>query len=99
MYTATMEYSFKPERLADAVLLWKEEVMNHAVAQPGFVRMQFLTQDGGQCLALGTWEKKEDAEAFMRTGVFKKLMDKLTGLTTAEPKPRIWDLVHYAGRS
>ena len=41
-------------------------------------------------MAVGTWEAKEHAEAFMRTGVFKVLMEKLKPYLDSDPVPRVW---------
>ena len=95
MYTATMNYYFTPEHVDAACELWRAEVMEHARSQPGFVRMQFLVA-GNDALAVGTWETAENARAFMETGVFKKLMEKLEGMVTERPVPKVWDLKFFA---
>lgn len=91
MYTATMRYSFKPEMFDIACGFWRSLVLNEAAKAPGLVRMQFLTNKP-YALAIGTWQNKENAEAFMQTGVFKRLLENLTGLTTSDPKPELWNL-------
>lgn len=95
MYTATMEYYFKPENLEKISQLWKDKVMVLAEKQPGFVRMQFLTSGEG-AMAIGTWKNKSDAEEFMKTGVFKDLMQVLSELLTNPPVPKIWDLRYFS---
>jgi len=42
MYTATMLYHFKDDSFEAACEIWKDQVMEHAKGQPGFIRMQFL---------------------------------------------------------
>lgn len=94
MYTATMEYTFRPEAFDQACQIWREVVLDAAARQPGFVRMQFLTSQPG-ALAIGTWQDKASAEAFMRTGVFKVLMDRIESLCAARPQPRTWELAWF----
>ena len=91
MYTATMRYSFKPEVFEVACGFWRNLVLEEAKKAPGLVRMQLLVAKPA-ALAIGTWEDKSYAEAFMRTGVFKRLLEHLTGLTAAEPKSELWEL-------
>lgn len=95
MYTATMHYSFVEENFNQACEIWKDQVLDLATRQPGFVRMQLLVASP-QALAIGTWESKSHAEAFMHTGVFKKLMVDLEPLCTAPPQPKIWDLACFS---
>ena len=73
MYTATMLYHFKEDSFDKACEIWKNEVMEHARSQPGFIRMQFLVARPN-ALALGTWEDNAHARRFMETGVFKRLL-------------------------
>ena len=95
MYTATMNYRFKPEDFEKACALWEYHVFDAARGQAGFVRMQFLI-DKPQAMAIGTWQKKADAEAFMNTGVFKRLMAALEGYCDGQPSPHIWELKYFA---
>ena len=97
MYTATMLYTFKDEAFDQACEVWKEEILEHAKAQEGFVRMQFLAARP-RALAIGTWEDNERARAFMETGVFKRLMGKLQALVSEQPQQTIWDLRYFASK-
>jgi len=97
MYTATILYHFKQENFDQACEIWKNEVMEHAKAQPGFVRMQFLV-DQPKALAIGTWEDGGYARKFMETGVFKRLLARVTNMVTADPEQTIWDLKYFAGK-
>lgn len=95
MYTATMTYHFKPEAFDEACEIWKTEVMDHARGQPGFIRMQFLASRPN-AMAVGTWEDNEHARRFMETGVFKRLLARITNMTAAAPEQVIWDLRYFA---
>jgi len=94
MYTATMIYKFKANDFAGACALWQRHVLESARNQPGFVRMQFLV-DSPQAMAIGTWQAKSHAEAFMQTGVFQRLMAELTQFCDSPPIPHIWDLLYF----
>lgn len=95
MYTATMKYCFTPEGFERGCSLWKDTVMKSAASAPGMVRMQLLTADP-KALAIGTWKTKADAEAFMRTGIFKALMERIEPLLERRPEPELWELSAYA---
>lgn len=95
MYTATMLYQFKDEDFDHACQIWKNEVLEHAKTQKGFIRMLFLTAQP-KALAIGTWEDNRHARAFMETGAFKTLMSKLQGIVVRQPEQAIWDLKYYA---
>ncbi len=91
MYTATMRYQFKPEFFEDGIKAWKRIVFEEAKKAEGLVRMQLL-RGSGEMLAVGTWKAKPYAEAFMKTGVFKKLTEEIADKKMAEPVSDIWSL-------
>ncbi len=95
MYTATMRYTFTERGFEDGCALWKTLVLERAKTAPGMVRMQFLTAKP-IALAIGTWRAKADAEAFMRTGVFKELTATLGPLLESQPVPELWELSAFA---
>lgn len=95
MYTATMLYHFRDEAFDEACEIWKSEVMEHAKSQPGFVRMQFLTARP-DAMALGTWLDNDHARRFMETGVFKRLLARLTDMVSSRPEQTIWELKYFA---
>jgi len=97
MYTATMLYQFRDESFDAACEIWKNEILEHARIQPGFVRMQFLA-DRPKALAIGTWEDNTYARKFMETGVFRQLMEKLQGMNAQQPQQTIWDLKYFVSR-
>ena len=96
MYTATMRYYFKPEEMVKCIEKWEEQVLEIAEEQEGFVRMQFLVKENGETMAIGTWEEKENAEAFMKTGIFKKILEEFEPFMTAKPVGEIWSTVLHS---
>lgn len=95
MYTATMRYTFKKEGFESGCSKWKESVMKKAEVAPGMIRMQLLTANP-TALAVGTWREKADAEAFMRTGIFRDLLKDLEPYLERAPEPELWELSAYA---
>ena len=95
MYTATMTYHFRDESFDAACEIWKDQILDHAKTQPGFVRMQLLTARP-RAMAIGTWEESRFARAFMETGVFRDMMGRLQGMTAEQPQQAIWDLRYFA---
>jgi quinol monooxygenase YgiN len=96
MFTATMNYPVKQESMEDFVRLWESHILDPAIRQTGFVRMQLLTREN-EALAIGTWTEKKHAEAFMALGPFKKLMNAAGAMLSGEPKPAVWTQSAWAG--
>ncbi len=96
MFTAVMEYHFKPEYFTKACEVWNNDVIEIAKKQPGFVRMQLLTREGEYALAIGTWQKKEFADLFMETGIFVDILEKFENMLVEKPTPTIWETTFYA---
>ena len=97
MYTATMNYPVKPDAMEDFVALWEEKVLDLAIRQEGFVRMQILTREN-EAMAMGTWDDKSSAEAFMTLGPFKRLMEAAKEYLSGDPRPTVWSLAAFAAR-
>jgi quinol monooxygenase YgiN len=93
-----MLYHFKDEAFDLACEIWKNEILDHARAQRGFVRMQLLAARP-RAMAIGTWEDNLHARAFMETGVFKRLMERLQTMVAEQPQQTIWDLKYFASSS
>lgn len=95
MYNAIMHYHFKKERMEEAVSLWKSGVADKIGKQPGFVRVQFYTHEDGTAIAIGTWEKREDAENFMKTGVFADLLQTFGDCMAEQPRSKDYELAYF----
>ena len=91
MYVATMEYVLTPGTdPREAAAIWAGVAAEPARGREGLVRLQLLFRPGS-LLAIGTWKEKIFAEAFMKTGVFITLKDRLGRFLAAEPLPRVWE--------
>jgi len=98
MYVATMEYTLAAgTEPAVAAGIWKTVVEDAARGREGLIRLQLLSRTGS-LLAIGTWEDKRFAEAFMQTGVFLVLKEKLSGCLAGEPQPRLWEQAALVSR-
>ena len=97
MYTATMLYHFKEDSFDTACEIWKNEVMEHARSRAG-VHQDAVPGGPPDALALGTWEDNDHARRFMETGVFKRLLGRLSDMVAASPEQKIWDLKYFAGK-
>lgn len=95
MYTAIVRYFFEPSAMEEAIVLWEAEVLSKVQAQPGFAGVQLYAGPEGEVLAIGSWEAQEYAQAFMRTGVFKDLTERLAPLMTRNPEMGPWDQRHF----
>ena len=92
-----MTYTVITDSMDDFVGLWEEKVMNLAIKQNGFIRMQLLVRDG-EAMAMGTWTEQSKAEEFMALGPFKNLMASAKEMLTKDPTPTIWNLAAFAAR-
>ncbi|WP_430884635.1 antibiotic biosynthesis monooxygenase family protein [Fusibacter sp. JL216-2] len=95
MYNAVMKYNFKPERLKEAVGIWKTGVADKIAKQPGFIRVQFYTKENGEALAIGTWESKDDADRFMKTGVFADIIKTFGDCMSDQPRGGDYTLEYF----
>lgn len=94
MYNAHIKYVFKANMLEEAVKVWKEGVLDKIKHAEGFIRVQLYTRER-EMMAIGTWEDRSYAEAFMKTGVFKDLMDTFGDYLEEVPANREYDLRYF----
>lgn len=95
VYHAIMHYKFKPERLEEAVEIWKSGVADRIGAQPGFVRVQFYHEPTGEAIAIGSWHCREDAENFMKTGVFADILKSFGDCMAEQPRGGDYSLAYF----
>ena len=109
-FTAAMCYRAKKENFSELCRIWKDEVFSCAPEIPGLISMQWLTERSDQnqdadlqpvqkAYAVGIWEAVSDAQNYMKTGVFKKLLERLDGILEAPPESMPWDAACYYSRS
>lgn len=97
MYNAHMVYKFKEGKLEEAVKVWHDAVYNKISEAQGFIRVQLYTREN-EMMAIGTWESKEHAETFMKTGIFKDIMDSFGEFLTDIPKNTSYELRYFESK-
>lgn len=97
MYNAHMIYYFKENMLEEGVKKWKEAVFNKISKADGFIRVQLYTKDN-EMMAIGSWEDKSYAEAFMKTGIFKDLMASFGEYLESVPVNKSYELRYYESK-
>lgn len=90
MFTAIMDYEFLPDKFDDACRAWQEIVPEAAEGREGLVSLQLLAA-APRARAIGTWEEKRFAEAFMATAIFKRLKERLEPFLVRRPEPTTWE--------
>lgn len=86
MYTAIMNYYFKLEFVDQGVALWKKKIGEVVVSQPGFIHAQLYSGENGSVIAIGSWENRSDAEAYMKKGDFAELLKALEPMMEKPPQ-------------
>lgn len=94
MYNAHIVYKFKEGQVEEGVKIWEEGVFNKISKAQGFVRVQLYTS-GDEMMAIGSWEDKSYAEAFMRTGVFKDILTSFGDLLIEQPVTKSLDMRYF----
>jgi len=97
MYNAHIVYRFKPGHLEEGVQIWKDAVYEKICKAEGFIRVQLYTSDD-EMMAIGSWEEKSYAEAFMRTGVFKDIMAMFGGILVSQPVNKTYELRYFESK-
>ena len=95
MYNAIIRYNFKPEKIKDAIKLWEDGVYKKITEQEGFIRVQLYSNEDGEVIAIGSWEDKKYADAFMQTGVFKNVLETFNEYLQEIPRNKIFDLEFF----
>ncbi|MCH4886421.1 hypothetical protein EZV73_02520 [Acidaminobacter sp. JC074] len=97
MYNAHIVYKFKEGMLEQGVSVWKEAVYSKITQAEGFIRVQLYT-NGNEMMAIGSWEDKSYAENFMKTGVFKDLMDTFGDFLEEVPLNKTYELRYFESK-
>lgn len=94
MHNAQIVYKFKEGKLEEGVKIWEEAVFNKIREAEGFVRVQLYTGNN-EMMAIGTWQEKVFAENFMKTGVFKDIMESFGELLEERPINKVYELRYF----
>jgi len=94
MHNAQIVYKFKEGKLEEGVKIWEEAVYNTICKAEGFIRVQLYTGID-EMMAIGTWKEKVYAENFMKTGVFKDIMESFGELLVERPVNKVYELRYF----
>lgn len=97
MHNAHIVYKFKAGMVEKGVAIWQEAVYEKIKHAEGFIRVQLYTHNN-EMMAIGTWEKKAYAEQFMRTGVFKDLMELFDQYLEEAPVNKTYELRYFESK-
>jgi len=97
MHNAHIVYKFKEGKLEEGIKIWEDAVYNKIKNADGFVRVQLYTRDN-EMMAIGTWQEKLYAENFMKTGVFKDIMDSFGELLEETPVNKTYELRYFESK-
>jgi len=77
MYAAVVSYKFKPDKMEEAVSIWRDSLLPIAKQKQGFKGGLLLTEPNtDKGIGIGLWETEADASAFENSGLFKQLVAK-----------------------
>lgn len=97
MHNAHIVYKFKEGKLEEGVQIWKDSVYDKIKLAEGFIRVQLYTT-GNEMMAIGSWEEKEFAQNFMKTGVFKDIMASFGDLLEEKPVNKTYELRYFESK-
>ena len=89
MYVTTVDYEVRPDACREACRLWTETVVEAARERPGFIKLELLSREG-HLLAIASWEHRDFARAFLETGIFQTLTERLKPYLLRDPLPQEW---------
>jgi quinol monooxygenase YgiN len=81
-----MTYHFREEKMDEALEIWKGAILEPISKAPGFHQVVMLRGQGGLAVAMGMWDSRESADAFMATGAAKKLFDLISPYFSEKPQ-------------
>lgn len=87
MYARVTTAYIKPEKVDEAVRVWRESVMPAAIKQAGFLRGQMMVdRDTGLGMAIGLWESEAHADATGEESTYlQEQLDKFSHMFSAPP--------------
>jgi quinol monooxygenase YgiN len=87
MYARVTTAYIRPEKVDEAVRVWRESVMPAAAKQPGFLRGQLLVdRKMGLGMAIGLWESAAHADATGEGSAYlQEQLEKFAHMFSAPP--------------
>ncbi len=86
MYARIVIVQFQPDKLDQAISIFRDSVIPAAKQQKGFISLTLLTDHStGKGLSVGLWETEADLKANEANGYFKEQLAKVGSLFAAPP--------------
>ena len=93
MFVRLTYFGFKPENLEELKKFYNEVAIPTLRKQKGNLECKLLEpiDKNEEYISMTTWEKKEDADSYHNTGVYKKLVDQVRPFFSKEPVLRVYN--------
>lgn len=87
MFVRLISCKFSPDQLKAVRHIYAEEIIPIVRRQKGNVNIRLLepANKSEDFISLTEWRTKADAEAYEKSGLYKKLLDKLNSYFTKQP--------------
>ena len=93
MFVRLTYFGFKPDKLKDLKKFYNEVAIPTLKKQKGNLDCKLLepVDKKEDYISMTTWEKKENADAYHNTGVYKNLVDQVRPFFSKEPVLRVYE--------
>jgi quinol monooxygenase YgiN len=93
MFLRLTYFGFKPEKLKELKKFYNEVAIPTLKKQKGNLECKLLepVDKKEDYISMTTWEKKEDADAYHNSGVYKNLVDQVRPFFSKEPVLRVYE--------
>lgn len=92
MYLRLTSFKIVPEKIKEAKLVFKNEVMPVVRQQKGNINILLLEPAdlSDDYISMTQWETKADADIYQSSGVYQQLVRTLDGLLTKQPVLKVY---------
>ena len=93
MFVRLTYFGFKPDKLKELKSFYNEVAIPTLKKQKGNLECRLLEPvDGNEdYISMTTWEKRENADAYHNTGVYKNLVEQVRSFFSKEPVLRVYE--------
>lgn len=93
MFVRLTYFGFKPEKLKELKKFYNEVAIPTLKKQKGNLECKLLepVDKKEDYISMTTWEKKEDADTYNNSGVYKNLVDQVRPFFSKEPVLRVYE--------
>lgn len=92
MYLRLTSFKIVPEKIKEAKLVFKNEVMPVVRQQKGNINILLLEPAdlSDDYISMTQWETKADADNYQSSGIYQQLVRTLDGLLTKQPVLKVY---------